>query len=168
MTPLKQPTQMCSFWVGTQSSHHTSTRCAVPLDVSSRIPLSLNDTVRQFRAADANSVQLQRFVTSKLKVDARTRTQGRTDGMGVHMQAILHSTDTKHANLIFRLLPTDNELTMQSDDWDQLVRARFAYPPNDNLPSLCPHCRAKLLNDYAKAHHHHSCTRMLQLRTQRH
>ena len=84
------------------------------------------------------------------------------------MQAILHSTDTKHANLVFRLLPTDNELTMRSDDWDQLVRARLAYPPNDNLPSRCPHCRFELLDDYAKTHHHHSCTQMFQLRTQRH
>ena len=60
------------------------------LDVSSRIPLSLSTTVRQFRVADANSAQLQRFVTSKVKADARVRTQRRTDGMGLHMQAILH------------------------------------------------------------------------------
>lgn len=91
------------------------------------------------------SVQLQRFVTSRLKVDARKSVRLRTDAMGVHMQAILHSTDTKHANLIFRLLPTDDDLTMRSDDWDQLIRARLAYPPNDNLPSLCPHCRVELL-----------------------
>ena len=52
------------------------------------------------------------------------------------MQAILHSTDTKHANLIFRLLPTDSDLTMRSDDWDQLIRARLAYPPNDNLCNI--------------------------------
>ena len=57
---------------------------------------------------------------------------------------------------------------MRSDDWDQLIRARLAYPPNDNLPSLCPHCRVELLTDFAKMHHHHSCTQMFQLRTQRH
>ena len=157
-----------STYLALAAAHGKVASRSSPLDVSSRIPLSLNDTVRQFRAADANSVQLQRFVTSKLKVDARTRTRGRTDGMGVHMQAILHSTDTKHANLIFRLLPTDNELTMRSDDWDQLIRARLAYPPNDNLPSLCPHCRVELLSDFAKTHHHHSCTQMFQFRTQRH
>jgi hypothetical protein len=88
--------------------------------------------------------------------------------MGMHMQAILHSTDTKHANLVFRLLPTDSDLTMRSDDWDQLVRARLAYPPNDNLPSRCPHCRHELLSDIAKTHHHHSCTNMMELRTKRH
>ena len=89
--------------------------------------------------------------------------------MGIQMQAILHSTDTKHANLVFRLLPTDDDLTMKSEDWDQLVRARLAYPPpNDNLPDRCPHCRVELLTDFAKVHHHHSCTQMFQLRTKRH
>ena len=123
-----------STYVALAAAHREVASPTSPLDVSSRIPLSLSATVRQFRVADANSAQLQRFVTSKLKVDARARTQRRADTMGIHMQAILHSTDTKHANLIFRLLPTDNELTMRSDDWDQLVRARLAYPPNDNLP----------------------------------
>jgi hypothetical protein len=138
------------------------------LDVSSRIPLSVSVTVRQFRQPDANATQLQRFVTSKLKSQARASLQRRTDAMAKHMQAILHSTDTKHANLIFRLLPTDNSLTMRSDDWDQLVRARLAYPPHDNLPSRCPHCRRELLSDYAKTHHHQSCDNMFQLRTKRH
>ena len=157
-----------STYLALAAAHRQVASRSSPLDVSSRIPLSLNDTVRQFRAADANSVQLQRFVTSKLKVDARKSVHLRTDGMGVHMQAILHSTDAKHANLIFRLLPTDSDLTMRSDDWDQLIRARLAYPPNDNLPSLCPHCRVELSSDFAKTHHHHSCTQMFQLRTQRH
>ena len=156
-----------STYVALAAAHREVASPSSPLDVSSRIPLSLSSTVRQFRIADANSAQLQRFVTSKVKADARVRTQRRTDGMGLHMQAILHSTDIKHANLVFRLLPTDNELTMRSDDWDQLVRARLAYPPNDNLPSRCPHCRFELLDDYAKTHLHHSCTQMFQLRTQR-
>ena len=157
-----------STYVALAAAHFEVASPSSTLDVSSRIPLSLSATVRQFRVADANSAQLQRFVTSKVKADARVRTQRRTDGMGIHMQAILNSTDTKHANLVFRLLPTDNELTMRSDDWDQLVRARLAYPPNDNLPSRCPHCRFELLHDFAKTHHHHSCTQMFQLRTQRH
>ena len=88
--------------------------------------------------------------------------------MAKHIQAILNSTDTKHANLIFRLLPTDPDLVMKSHDWDQLLRARLALPPDDNLPSRCPHCRSELLTDDAKTHHHHSCTQMMKLRTDRH
>jgi hypothetical protein len=157
-----------STYAALHAAHRDIASASSNLDVSSRIPLSLSATVRQFRAPDANTTQLQRFVTSKLKAEARAHVRSRDDAMGKHMQAILHSTDTKHANLIFRLLPTDNELTMRSDDWDQLVRARLAYPPNDNLPSRCPHCRKELLSDYAKTHHHHSCTEMFQLRTKRH
>ncbi len=157
-----------SSYVALAAAHQEVASPSSRLDVSSRIPLTLSASVRQFRSDDANSSQLQRFVTSKLKADARSQTYRRSDAMGLHMQAILHSTDTKHANLVFRLLPTDNELTMRSDDWDQLVRARLAYPPNDNLPSRCPHCRVELLSDFAKTHHHHSCTNMFQLRTKRH
>jgi hypothetical protein len=157
-----------STYAALSAAHRDVASAHSNLDVSSRIPLSLSATVRQFRQPDANATQLQRFVTSKLKQQARTSVQRRADPMAKHMQAILHSTDTKHANLIFRLLPTDNALTMRSDDWDQLVRARLAYPPHDNLPSRCPHCRHELLSDYAKTHHHQSCAHMMQLRTKRH
>ena len=102
------------------------------LDVSSRIPLSFSSAVRQFRKGDAKTHQLQRFVTSKLKSRARDILSKRTDSMAKYMRAILNSTDSKHANLVFRLLPTDRALTMSPEDWDQLLRARLAYPPNDN------------------------------------
>ena len=84
------------------------------------------------------------------------------------MRAILNSTDSKHANLVFRILPTDNSLSLKSNDWDQLIRARLAYPPNDNLPPRCPHCHFELLTEFAKTHHHQSCQRMMPLRTKRH
>jgi len=138
------------------------------LDVSSRIPLSLSTAVRQFRKGDAKTHQLQRFVTSKLKARARQVLSQRTDTMGKYMRAILHSTDSKHANLVFRLLPTDHTLTMSPEDWDQLLRARLAYPPDDNLPPSCPHCGDLLSTLYDKTHHHHSCTRMMTFRTERH
>jgi len=88
--------------------------------------------------------------------------------MATHMKAILNRTDHKHANLIFRLLPTAPELSMPSNDWDQLLRARLALPPTDNLPDRCPHCGDGLSTTFAKTHHHHSCHRMMKLRTDRH
>jgi hypothetical protein len=88
--------------------------------------------------------------------------------MATHMRAILNSTDHKHANLIFRILPTEPELSMSSNDWDQLLRARLAYPPDDNLPDRCPHCGDGLTTAFLKTHHHHSCHRMMKLRTDRH
>jgi hypothetical protein len=138
------------------------------MDVSSRIPLSLSTTIRQFRHSDANTHQLQRFVTSKLKSAARASVRERSDTMATHMKAILNSTDHKHANLIFRILPTEPELSMTSNDWDQLLRARLAYPPDDNLPDRCPHCGDDLSSTFAKTHHHHSCKRLMKLRTDRH
>ena len=138
------------------------------LDVSSRIPLSFSSAVRQFRQGDAKTHQLQRFITSKLKSRARDILSKRTDSMAKYMRAILNSTDSKHANLVFRLLPTDRALTMSPEDWDQLLRARLAYPPNDNLPPSCPHCGDLLSTLYEKTHHHHSCVKMMTLRTERH
>ena len=57
-----------STYVALAAAHREVASRSSPLDVSSRIPLSLSNTVRQFRVADANSAQLQRFVTSKLKL----------------------------------------------------------------------------------------------------
>jgi hypothetical protein len=138
------------------------------LDVSSRIPLSFSTATRQFRQPDVNTHQLQRFVTSKLKSAAREAVNARTDASATYLKAILNSTDHKHANLIFRLLPTEPELSMPSNDWDQLLRARLAYPPDDNLPDRCPHCGDGLSTMFAQTHHHHSCVRMMKLRTDRH
>lgn len=75
------------------------------LDVSSRIPPSLGTAI-QVCQPEANTHQLQRFVTSKLKSAARASLLPRTDSMAMHMKAILNSINHKHANLIFRLLPT--------------------------------------------------------------
>ena len=160
-----------STYAALAAAHTSVASPSSSLDVSSRIPLSLDATVRQFSKTDANNVsQLQRFVTSKLKASARLDidTNHRKDEMAKHMRAILNSTDSKHANLIFRILPTDNSLSLKSNDWDQLLRARLAYPPNDNLPPRCPHCHSELLTEFAKTHHHQSCQRMMPLRTKRH
>ena len=64
---------------------HQHVVCAKKLDVSSRIPLSLSTSIRQFRQADANTHQLQRFVTSKLKSAARASVHERSDTIAIHM-----------------------------------------------------------------------------------
>ena len=157
-----------STYVALASAHHDLASPASILDVSSRIPLSLSATVRQYRNPDIVTSQLQRFVTSALKKSDRLNLSHRHDTMAKVLKTILHSTDSKHSNLLFRFLPTHPDLVLKSDDWDQLVRARLALPPSDNIPSRCPHCRAELPTLLAKTHHHHSCVPMMKLRTDRH
>ena len=153
--PPHLPLILASF--GTRFEHIQSIEsctCSLPLQKQTwtyhqKSPLSFNDTVRQFSNSDDNTQQLQRFITSKLKVSTRVDMKKSTTEMAKHCRARLNSTDSKHSNLIFRLLPTSPDLTLDPDDWDQF-RARLAYPPDDNLPTLCPHCRADISSRFAK------------------
>lgn len=119
---------------------------------------------------DKNVKGLQRKLHHTIKKKDRQNIDIRTDEMGQYMRAMLNSTSNRHANLIFRLLPTHTDLRLSSDNWNQLIRSRLLLPSSDHLPTRCPHgnCNASLATLMSRAHHQHACQGMMPERTLRH
>jgi hypothetical protein len=155
-----------------RTTHRTLTSVSSPCHptVSSHIPLSFSTTMHRYMKPETNLTALQSKLHHTIKQKDREQIDKRTDEMGRYMRAMLNSTSSKHANIIFRLLPTHPALRLTSDNWNQLARARLLLPSSDNLPTQCPHgnCRRSLPTAAARAHHQHACLGMMAERTLRH
>ena len=128
------------------------------IDVSSRIPATVEQTIRQY-SSDRDPCQLQQFIHTQLVQADKEGELAVTDNtrQAQVRRAAIRSMHGPRANIAFQTIPTQTEYMMTPADWKLAVRARLLLPPHDHMPSRCPSCHHALDTDYDRVHHHHSC-----------